>query len=47
MGLNRNEPVQSLEAREPAVGYASDIGPALNAASNRVAVDVADWIAGS
>lgn len=36
-----------FEAREPAVGYAADIGPALNAASNRVAVDVADWIAGS
>ena len=35
-----------FEAREPAVGYAADVTPALNAAANRVAADVAAWISG-
>ena len=35
-----------FEAREPAIGYAADVTPALNAAANRVAIEVSDWIAG-
>ena len=35
-----------FEAREPAIGYAADVTPALNTAANRVAVEVADWISG-
>ena len=45
---NRDGEVASrrFEAREPAVGYAADVTPALNRAANRVAIDVANWIAG-
>ena len=35
-----------FEAREPADGTAGSVGPALNAAANRVAVDVAAWVGG-
>jgi cholesterol transport system auxiliary component len=35
-----------FEAREPADGTASTVGPALNAAANRVAADVAQWVGG-
>lgn len=35
-----------FEAREPADGTAGSVGPALNAAANKVAVDVAAWIGG-
>lgn len=35
-----------FEAREPAIGYAADVTPALNTAANRVAIEVANWIAG-
>ncbi len=33
-----------FEAREPADGTAATVGPALNAAANKVAVDVAGWV---
>ncbi|MCJ8190872.1 ABC-type transport auxiliary lipoprotein family protein [Sphingomicrobium aestuariivivum] len=33
-----------FEAREPALGYSTDVAPALNRAANRVASDVATWI---
>jgi cholesterol transport system auxiliary component len=36
-----------FEAREPADGTASSVAPAINAAANRVAMDVAQWVAGS
>lgn len=36
-----------FEAREPADGTASTVAPAINAAANRVAMDVAQWVAGS
>ena len=35
-----------FEAREPADGTASTVGPALNAAANRVAAEVAQWVGG-
>ena len=35
-----------FEAREPSDGTAATVGPALNAAANRVATDVAGWIGG-
>jgi len=35
-----------FEAREPADGTAVTVGPALNAAANRVAVEVAQWVGG-
>lgn len=35
-----------FEAHEPADGTASTVGPALNAAANRVAADVAQWVGG-
>lgn len=35
-----------FEAREPADGTASTVGHALNAAANRVATDVAQWVSG-
>ena len=35
-----------FEAREPADGTASTVGPALNTAANRVATDVAQWVGG-
>jgi len=35
-----------FEAREPADGTAGTVGPALNAAANRVAIEVAQWIGG-
>ncbi len=35
-----------FEAREPADGTASTVGYALNAAANRVATDVAQWVGG-
>ncbi len=35
-----------FEARESADGTAGSVGPALNAAANKVAVDVAAWIGG-
>lgn len=35
-----------FEAREPADGTAATVGPALNAAANRVAADVAQWVGG-
>ncbi len=34
-----------FEAREPADGTASTVGPALNNAANRVAAEVAGWVA--
>lgn len=36
-----------FEAREPADGTAGSVAPAINAAANRVAMDVAQWVAGS
>ena len=36
-----------FEAREPADGTAGTVAPAINAAANRVAMDVAQWVAGS
>jgi cholesterol transport system auxiliary component len=33
-----------FEAREPADGTAPSVAPAINAAANRVAIDVAQWI---
>lgn len=33
-----------FEAREPADGTAASVAPAINAAANRVALDVAQWI---
>lgn len=33
-----------FEAREPADGTASTVAPAINAAANRVAMDVAQWV---
>lgn len=36
-----------FEAREAADGTASTVGPALNAAANRVAIDVAQWVGGT
>lgn len=35
-----------FEAREPADGTASTVGPALNTAANRVAAEVAQWVGG-
>ena len=35
-----------FEARVPADGTANSVGPALNSAANRVALDVAAWIGG-
>ncbi len=35
-----------FEAREPADGTASTVGPALNNAANRVAAEVAQWVGG-
>jgi cholesterol transport system auxiliary component len=35
-----------FEAREAADGTASSVAPAINAAANRVAIDVAQWIGG-
>jgi cholesterol transport system auxiliary component len=35
-----------FEAREPADGTAVTVGPALNAAANRVAAEVAQWVGG-
>jgi cholesterol transport system auxiliary component len=35
-----------FESRVPANGTAATVGPALNAAANRVAMDVAQWIGG-
>jgi cholesterol transport system auxiliary component len=35
-----------FEAREPADGGASSVAPAINAAANRVAIEVAQWIGG-
>ncbi len=35
-----------FEAREPADGTARTVGPALNAAANRVAAEVATWVGG-
>ncbi|HXG80418.1 MAG TPA: ABC-type transport auxiliary lipoprotein family protein [Sphingomicrobium sp.] len=34
-----------FEAREPADGTASTVAPAINAAANRVAIEVAQWVA--
>jgi cholesterol transport system auxiliary component len=36
-----------FEAREPADGTASTVAPAINAAANRVAMEAAQWVAGS
>ena len=36
-----------FEAREPADGTADTVAPAINAAANRVAMDVAQWVAGT
>jgi cholesterol transport system auxiliary component len=36
-----------FEAREAADGTAATVAPAINAAANRVAMDVAQWVAGS
>jgi len=35
-----------FEARESADGSASSVAPAINAAANRVAIEVAQWIGG-
>ena len=35
-----------FEAREPADGTASTVAPAINAAANRVAIEVAQWVGG-
>jgi cholesterol transport system auxiliary component len=35
-----------FEAREPADGSAASVAPAINAAANRVAIEVAQWIGG-
>ena len=35
-----------FEAREPADGTAATVAPAINAAANRVAMEVAQWVAG-
>jgi cholesterol transport system auxiliary component len=35
-----------FEAREPANGTASSVAPAINAAANRVAMEVAQWVGG-
>jgi cholesterol transport system auxiliary component len=35
-----------FEARAPATGDAATVGPALNQAANRVALEVAGWIGG-
>jgi len=35
-----------FEAREPADGTAGSVAPAINAAANRVAIEVAQWIGG-
>ena len=35
-----------FEAREPADGTASTVAPAINAAANRVAMEVAQWVGG-
>jgi len=35
-----------FEAREPANGTASSVAPAINAAANRVAIEVAQWVGG-
>jgi cholesterol transport system auxiliary component len=35
-----------FEAREPADGTASSVAPAINAAANRVAIEVAQWVGG-
>lgn len=35
-----------FEAREPADGTASSVAPAINAAANRVALEVAQWVGG-
>ena len=34
-----------FEAREPADGTASTVAPAINAAANRVAMEVGQWVA--
>jgi cholesterol transport system auxiliary component len=36
-----------FEAREPADGTAATVAPAINAAANRVAMEAAQWVAGS
>lgn len=36
-----------FEAREPADGTANSVAPAINAAANRVAMEVAQWVAAS
>ena len=36
-----------FEAREPADGTATSVAPAINAAANRVAMEVAQWVAAS
>jgi len=36
-----------FEAREPADGTATTVAQAINAAANRVAIDVAQWVAAS
>ena len=35
-----------FEAREPANGTAASVAPAINAAANRVAIEVAQWVGG-
>jgi cholesterol transport system auxiliary component len=35
-----------FEAREPSDGSASSVAPAINAAANRVAIEVAQWVGG-
>ena len=35
-----------FESREPADGSASSVAPAINAAANRVAIEVAQWVGG-
>jgi len=35
-----------FEAREPADGTANSVAPAINAAANRVAIEVAQWVGG-
>ena len=38
--------IRRFEAREPADGTAATVAPAINAAANRVAIEVAQWVGG-
>lgn len=42
----RTVATRRFEAREPANGTAASVAPAINAAANRVAMEVAQWVGG-